>query len=326
MAGSYKDFLEGIAPSWLLTPRAKRWIRAVGDGADALLGPLKEAVRARMPLVAPEDALAAIGSERGIARGTTESAASYAARLAEAWETWPWAGTPYGMLRAFRAAGYTNVALEIVGGRQFTLDANGALVVTGLPAGSWAVDATPVFWSKFQVLFLQPLPAGWSITYTPGPVTQLVATGAPTAPTAAFSDQTREGFTLLIEIVAGGATGVATFRYSANNGLTWSAPVATGAAVLVPAPYGLILGFAGNYTALDRWSCTVTVSSNPAPNSGVAQSIRALVAQWKPAHATCAGIVLQGAGSMWGYPHVGATWDTPAETWGGNSSALWTFP
>jgi len=99
--------------------------------------------------------------ERLMPQGPGESSAAYAARLQDAWNTWPWAGTPFGLLRALNATGYTNVVLaQVRGGKQFTLDGTGALVISS--TGSWTSTfmADP-FWSRFDVIFPQPLRASW---------------------------------------------------------------------------------------------------------------------------------------------------------------------
>ena len=51
-----------------------------------------------------------------------------------------------------RESGYPNALIEIVNGNEFRLDASGEAVIEHLPPGSWAVEATPGFWSKFIVL------------------------------------------------------------------------------------------------------------------------------------------------------------------------------
>jgi hypothetical protein len=157
----YQDYQRQLSPTALLSTNGAAFEAALGSVKDIELDRVFASVKARFPGIAPEDALAIIGAERGIQRGQSETAASYAARLVAAWTSWPWAGTPYGMLSAFRSTGYTNVVIaQPRGGKQFTLDANGVLVIGG--SGTW----TPTyvgdpFWSRFDVLFPSPLPASW---------------------------------------------------------------------------------------------------------------------------------------------------------------------
>lgn len=142
-------------------PTGQAFQGALGDVEDALIDRAKQAVKARFPLLAPPDALTAIGVERQMPQGPGESWTAYAARLQDAWNTWPWAGTAYGMLRAFWATGYTNVVLaQVRGGNQYTLDAGGNLVISSGATWTPTYVGDP-FWSRFDVIFPQPLPASW---------------------------------------------------------------------------------------------------------------------------------------------------------------------
>jgi hypothetical protein len=342
MASSYKDFLEAIAPSWLLNPRGRRWVRALGDGPDSQLTRVKEAVLARMPLLAPEDALAALGNERVIPRGGSETAANYAARIAAAWDTWPWAGTPYGMLRAFWAGGYTNVKLEIAHGKQFSLDANGALVTTALPGGSWEFDPLGTFWSKFLVLFTAPLPAGWSLSAKPI-IGSVDPVGNPSNPNPPYVEDTGglgagQDAVIRIKCTSGGfayeeGPPFATFKFSIDDGVSWFdfgftpllGPNNLRTDLGVPFAPNVEVNFwdGGAYTAGDEWRCVLAHTSTPTPISNEAQLIRNLINAWKPAYATCDGIILTDAGELWGYPHAGASWGG-AGNWGGNAHVVWS--
>lgn len=155
----YRDAIPRLlAPGWLQTPKNAAWLRASGDLKDSLVERCKAAVKARFPLVAPRDALDVAGAERQLERGPAESNASFAERVAGAWNIWRWGGTARGLLQALSDSGYTTTVLAIVNGKAFTLVA-GELVTTPLPAGTWACDATPLFWNKF-VLVLPANPWG----------------------------------------------------------------------------------------------------------------------------------------------------------------------
>jgi flagellin-like hook-associated protein FlgL len=62
--------------------------------------------------------------------------------------------------------------------------------------------------------------------------------------------------TYLVDIVSGGATGVATFRVSDDGGRTWSAESLTGAGAAVGAD-GVLADFTGDWVAGDRLSISV---------------------------------------------------------------------
>jgi hypothetical protein len=161
-----------LAPGWLQDPAGRAFLESLGARKDALAALAKEAVKARFPTRCPADALGAIGTERGIDRGATESEAAYRARLRAAWEQWKWAGTPYGLLLAFHYAGYTpnsgKVVIQTQKGKQHELRADfdpaihgpdTGLVTTNI--GAVALGGSPQLWSQFAVLFVTPLPPAW---------------------------------------------------------------------------------------------------------------------------------------------------------------------
>lgn len=157
---SYQDYQRLQRPPWLLGPNGVAFSDGTAAPKDELAEAGKAAVKASMPDYAPADALPLLGDERQVVRAAADTDANFAARLKAAWLNWAWAGTAYGLLRAVWDLGYKTPRILTVRGNDFSLDANGALVTARLPSGSWAVDATPAFWSKFQVLF--PAPHPWA--------------------------------------------------------------------------------------------------------------------------------------------------------------------
>jgi hypothetical protein len=161
-----------LAPGWLQDPAGRAFLEGLGARKDALAALAKEAVKARFPTLCPTDALAEIGTERGIDRGATETEAAYRARVRAAWEQWAWAGTPYGLLLALYYAGYTpgsgKVVIQVQKGWQYELRSDfdpavhapeDALVLTNL--GAIVLGGSPQLWSQFAVLFAPPLPPAW---------------------------------------------------------------------------------------------------------------------------------------------------------------------
>ena len=148
----YREYQPRIAPPWLLGKNGRAWLTAVGDVKDSLSDRLKRAVTARFPTLAPTDALAKIGEERGIRRAVGESDESYAARVADALSLWAWAGTPTAMFRALWDAGFTEARIELVNGGDLVFDEEGIVTRAEMPAGNWLTRATR-FWSDFVVLF-----------------------------------------------------------------------------------------------------------------------------------------------------------------------------
>jgi hypothetical protein len=119
---AYQDFHDRLSPTALQGPVGTAFESAYGAMKDALVARLAASVKAKFPGIAPADALAAIGAERLMDRGPGETDAAYAIRLQNAWNTWPLAGTPRGLLRALYDAGYPNTAIVQQLGTTYQLD------------------------------------------------------------------------------------------------------------------------------------------------------------------------------------------------------------
>jgi hypothetical protein len=197
----WKDYQEELAPPWLRAGDGRAWLRAFGDMKDAAEAQLRDGVKARFPDFAPPDGLGNLAAEKKLEQGPTETTASFRARLKAAWDVWPWAGTPTGLLRALWYAGYTNVLLLTGNGGVHSLDANLDVVTTLVPDA----DMPSGFWNAFRVIFPQPLPAGWD----------------PTPPDNA-SDEVNAIRRLVVQWKAGHAVfdGMVVVR----SGLVWGAP------------------------------------------------------------------------------------------------------
>ena len=153
---------DGLAPPWLLRPNGAAFLGALGDGLDALAGSAKEAVKARLPLLGPADALPQIGAERGINRGPNETVASYRARLVAAWDLWQYGGTPRGLLGALFVAGYTSSTIQTQTGYQYSLDSGGNVVSATIP-GTVHLGGSPAeLWNDVAIFIGMPWPSWWS--------------------------------------------------------------------------------------------------------------------------------------------------------------------
>jgi hypothetical protein len=165
MADTYREDQVEASPSWLQGPLGAAWAGAVGSAKDEIASRAKQAVKASLPLICPADALAVIGEEVGLPRGIVEPEASYRSRLAAAYEAWVWAGTPYGLLRAFQLAGYPSVLVQCQSGKQFTLGAGGALAdlaISSMAAPVHLGGSPSELWSDLAVLITKPWPTWWS--------------------------------------------------------------------------------------------------------------------------------------------------------------------
>lgn len=157
--GPYRRYQRATRPPWLLQPQGEAWSDGTAELKDELAEDLLAAVQARLVELAPWDALTLLGTERTIARAPADTDAQYAARVRGAWDLWALGGTAHGVLRALFDFGYRGMHLMAVnGGADTSLDGSGNPVIAQL--GSWSIDATLTFWSKFQVLFTWPLPWG----------------------------------------------------------------------------------------------------------------------------------------------------------------------
>lgn len=104
--GLYTQFQRDLAPPWLQDSKGARFLESLGYVKDLLVEDTRQALFARLIAVAPEDALTALGSERGIERAPGEALDAYRSRVLKAWGFWEQGGTVPGLISAFAAAGY----------------------------------------------------------------------------------------------------------------------------------------------------------------------------------------------------------------------------
>jgi len=110
IAGGYQSYLATAGPTWLQQPNGVRYLGAIGATLDQCVTWYKDGTKAAFPSIAgangDELALGYLGGEMGMPRGPGETAAHYGNRLRLAWDLWPWAGTPLGILLALETQGY----------------------------------------------------------------------------------------------------------------------------------------------------------------------------------------------------------------------------
>lgn len=191
MAGAYETWMRGpgFGPNWMHDPVGNAYWGVVGAMIDQQVARMKLGLCARYPANAlaagMSDALDLQGNDRLLPRGgstpgaSDESDASYAIRLQQAWETWTQAGTPLGLLRALKIAGFPVVATGtgtgtiIVNhiGRVYRLDDSDNLQVQSvgtcinrmnlqgeipmLKLNGFTLDVRDQFFSHFMILFLE---------------------------------------------------------------------------------------------------------------------------------------------------------------------------
>lgn len=110
-----------------------------------------------------------------------------------------------------------------------------------------------------------------------------VSSSGTSPPTVTLSGAPVDDFVGIVQIVTGGARGTATFKYSLDNGNTWSAEIATAATYLMVYPdgstsTGVTLNFATgtNYSSDNKYTFTCTAPL--CTNSDIAAGLDVLVA------------------------------------------------
>lgn len=154
----WKDYQEELAPPWLRTGYGLAWLRGLGDMKDAAEVRLRDSVKLRFPSYTPPDGLSLLSAERGLEQGLTETNTDFRTRVRNAWQLWPWAGTPLGVLRALYYAGFTNAWIVTGNGRLHGLDASQNLVSLVMSPASTLASG---WWNGFRIVFPLPLKASW---------------------------------------------------------------------------------------------------------------------------------------------------------------------
>ncbi len=159
MSRTYAQHQPDLMPGALRGPYGLAWAKAQGTLKDELATRARQSVylggavdpegRGRQ---APDDALARLGADAQLERSPIDTAATYRARIAAAWEVHGWAGTPYGYayalsLTSAQIRGARFVAqyqwtppdgLTSLWSRFWVLVWTGALTVGRFTVGPWA--------------------------------------------------------------------------------------------------------------------------------------------------------------------------------------------
>lgn len=143
---TFKGYQAALHPTHLAGPWGIAWGQSLGTVKDGVRASFAYAVKAHFITVCPTDGLPAIGYERGLERGPSESTPTYRLRLQGAWEAWTWGGTDKGIVDQLAILGYTAHVIR---------DRGYAWTDTGTVIGGVAAPGTPGTWTKVTL-------PGWS--------------------------------------------------------------------------------------------------------------------------------------------------------------------
>ncbi len=314
---NFVEWLQSLPIPWLVSKEVGA-ADAAAQGAvyDGQVTLVKEAVKARMPLSGPADALPYIGTDRKLIQGYAESDDDFRIRSQSVWDQWALAGTWGELLYQLF------FTCNIPAGSAYIVQQNGL---------AYSLSADPVAGEDPTAL----------VTITELGLNYNVADGAG-YPWWTFDD--REDLCARFAIVFTSPladslciTARATFDGSSDSAVaTWSAPWDDGTyQVMAAAPVstdGTIPVVA--VLSDSRTSTTVTVQAsapftgyvdlvawiggeNPfaSPSQSMRNLINKIVKTWKPAKAKYMGGFMHVTGVLWGWP-IGTTWGQAGLRWG----------
>lgn len=309
------EWLHSLPISWL-TQRANGYADSTAQGQlyDGQVTLAKEAVKARMPLLAPSDALGHVGGDRQLIQGYAEPDDDFRIRCKTAFDQWALAGTWGELLYQLF------FTCNIPAGSAYVVQQNGlayyltadpvagedptplvGIVELGLaynitpPTGVpwWYFDSRDDLCSRFAIVFTDPLPGALQVT------------------ARAEFDGTSDTATA-----------------------TWSAPWDDASYIAMPAAPVTVDGSIPVVAVSEKSKTTATVQaslafegyvdligwiagSNPfaSPSLSMRNLINKLVKTWKPAKAKYMGAVMHVSGVLWGWP-IGTTWGQVGLVWG----------
>lgn len=160
MAGNFRKSRKRLAPRWLTEGEGELVGYSLDVVKDAFIERLRLGFLARLPEngpngeTAPVDALEAMGRDRGLKRGLSNTDAEYAERLKNWLNVWKTAGNPYtlmGQLAAYLGP-LPSFRTVDVRGNWYSRDADGTESAI-LDEGNWDWDGADLArWSRFWVV------------------------------------------------------------------------------------------------------------------------------------------------------------------------------
>ena len=161
---NFRNSRKFFGPAWLTQNGESELVGYTVDTLkDAFVSRLRAGLLARFPqndpagaTTAPDDALAAMGRDRGIIRGINESSQRYAVRLVRAIDDWQTAGNPFTLLKQLAAYCGPGPAFRTVDvrGNWYSIAADGTPSAL-INVANWDWDGDPLAlekWSRFWVV------------------------------------------------------------------------------------------------------------------------------------------------------------------------------
>ncbi len=174
----YRDWLKTQGPTILRRTNGQALSGETGGALDDQVNRLRQGLLARFPTKGNVDAYGVFGppptdaldeqlADRGLRRGPGESDADAGARVQNAWDIWPFAGSHWGVLRQLQIAGFSAMYTIQDNGRAAHLTGSTGVIATDLafvdlmtcadrpstPPG-WMFDARAgAYWSQWGLLF-----------------------------------------------------------------------------------------------------------------------------------------------------------------------------
>ena len=142
----YREVQRDVSPPWLQNDTGLNWSEAFGTIKDGATYALKEGVQQKFCDYGQFASLLLQLQDRYLDEPYNESISITRNRIKNAWKTWGYAGTEYGIKMALQHAGYSFDSIEIRTG--------------STPPAGWT---TPHGWWDFWVIIRPPLPFDTSL-------------------------------------------------------------------------------------------------------------------------------------------------------------------
>lgn len=152
---TFRDTLLQILPWWLRAGLGGKIAYAIAAQLDGLADATVEAAKSRFPNEARPDALALLGQDRKIRRGSVEPDAVYAPRLRRWLDDHRTRGNPYSLLaqlHAYYAKAPFPIELIYPAGRRYSLAVDGTVTRDDIDFGSVDVER----WARWTLIYHWP--------------------------------------------------------------------------------------------------------------------------------------------------------------------------